>query len=480
MSGVKRMYINGEWIEAKSRKTINIYNPATREVVGEITYGGREETRRAIEAANAAFKEWATSTAKVRAKFLSKLGALIAKNRDELATIMASEMGKPIKEGVVEVLSAADNFNWYAEEAKRVYGETIPSTFANKRLHVMKAPVGVTAAITPWNFPMSMVARKLAPALAAGCTVILKPSELSPLSAIRIFELIEEAGFPRGVANVVLGEPTEVGNEFMENQMVKKITFTGSTRVGKLLYQQAANQVKRVSLELGGHAPFIVFEDADIDLAVKGLVESKFLNAGQTCISANRLYVHESIADEFTKKLVARMERIVVGDGRNAETEIGPLVNEAGLNKVLSQIEDAKQKGASILIGGHRLTGEDYDDGYYCAPTVLAAVSPNMKILTEETFGPVVPLVTFSDDEEVINMANNSDYGLAAYIYSQNVKRCLTIPEKLEYGIIGVNDSVPTQTQAPFGGIKNSGLGREGGKWGIEGFLETKLVSYGV
>ncbi|WP_254475831.1 NAD-dependent succinate-semialdehyde dehydrogenase [Brevibacillus sp. HB1.4B] len=391
-----------------------------------------------------------------------------------------NEMGKPIKEGVVEVLSAADNFNWYAEEAKRVYGETIPSTFANKRLHVGKAPVGVTAAITPWNFPISMVARKLAPALAAGCTVILKPSELSPLTAIRIFELIEEAGFPRGVANVVLGEPTEVGKEFMENKMVKKITFTGSTRVGKLLYQQAANEVKRVSLELGGHAPFIVFEDANIDLAVKGLVESKFLNAGQTCISTNRLYVHESIADEFTKKLVTRMERIVVGDGRNAETEIGPLVNEAGLNKVLNQIEDAKQKGASIIMGGHRLTGEDYDEGYFCAPTVLADVSPNMKIFTEETFGPVVPIVTFTDDEEVINMANNSDYGLAAYIFSQNVKRCLTFPEKLEYGIIGVNDSVPPQTQAPFGGIKNSGLGREGGKWGIEGFLETKLVSYGV
>lgn len=480
MSEIKKMYINGEWILAESGNVLDVHNPATGEVVGTITYGGQAEAAKAIAAADDASKAWATATARERAKYLSKLSGLISKNRDDLAAIIAAELGKPIREATGEVLGAADNFAYYAEEAKRVNGETIPSTFPNKRIHVIKQPVGVTAAITPWNFPINMAARKIAPALAAGCPIILKPAELTPLTSIRLFELMEQAGFPKGVVNLVLGEPAEIGDEFMANKKVRKVTFTGSTRVGKMLMAKASDQVKRISLELGGHAPFIVFEDANIDAAVKGLFDSKYRNAGQMCICTNRLYVHESIADEFSEKLVARIQKSKVGDGRNPETEIGPLVNEAGLVKVLDQIEDAKQKGAEVLTGGHRLTGEEYDSGYFCAPTVLSGITNEMKIMTEETFGPVVPVVTFKDEEEVINMANNSDYGLAAYIFSQDISRCLRVPEMLEYGIIGVNDGSPTQTQAPFGGFKESGLGREGGKWGIEGFLETKFVSYGI
>lgn len=480
MENLKKMYINGEWVAAESGNTLDVTSPATGEVVGTITYGDGSDTRKAIDAASAAFKEWGSATARERAKCLQKLSGLIAKNRDELAGIIAAELGKPIREATGEVLGAVDNFAWYAEEAKRVYGETVPSTFPNKRLHVMKQPVGVVAAITPWNFPINMAARKIAPALAAGCTVILKPAEATPLVAVRLFELIEEAGFPKGVVNLVLGEPKSVGQELMENKKVNKITFTGSTGVGKLLMAQAASTLKRVSLELGGHAPFIVFEDADLDLAVKGLFESKYRNAGQMCICTNRLYVHESVAEEFAAKLVKRVERSVVGDGRNKEAEIGPLINQAALDKVLDHIEDARSKGAKVLTGGERLSGEEYDNGYFCAPTVLSNITSDMKITTDETFGPVVPIITFKDEEEVIAAANDSDYGLAAYMYSENVKRCLRVPEKLEYGIVGVNDGSPTQTQAPFGGFKESGLGREGGKWGIEGFLETKFVSYGI
>lgn len=480
MTDIKKMYINGEWVAAESGNTLDVTSPATGEVVGTVTFGDGTDTAKAIDAADQAFKEWGSATARERAKYLSKLSGLIAKNRDELASIIASELGKPIREAKGEVLGAADNFTWYAEEAKRIYGETVPSTFPNKRIHVMKQPVGVTAAITPWNFPINMAARKIAPALAAGCTVVLKPAELTPLTAIRLFELIEEAGFPKGVVNLVLGEPEKVGKEIMENKKVNKVTFTGSTRVGKLLMSQAAEHVKRISLELGGHAPFIVFEDADIDAAAKGLFDSKYRNTGQMCICTNRLFVHESVADEFSKKLVERIEKSVVGDGRNPEAEIGPLVNQAGLDKVLDHIEDAKGKGATVLTGGQRLTGDAYDQGFYCAPTVLSNVTGEMKIVTEETFGPVVPIITFKDEEEVIAAANDSEYGLAAYMFSQNVSRCLRVPEKLEYGIVGVNDGSPAQTQAPFGGFKESGLGREGGKWGIEGFLETKFVSYGV
>ncbi|MBO8162592.1 MAG: NAD-dependent succinate-semialdehyde dehydrogenase [Brevibacillus sp.] len=477
---VKPMFINGEWTEAENGETLQVMNPATGEVVGVVSYGDEKEAKKAIAAAHEAFKSWSRLTARERSKHLYALHELIRDHRDELAAIISAEMGKPLREAKGEVLGAADNFLWYAEEAKRVYGETIPSSLANKRIMVIRQPVGVVGAITPWNFPVNMVARKIAPALAAGCTVVLKPAESTPLSAIRLFELIEKAGFPKGVANLVVGKPEAVGKEFTDNPKIRKIAFTGSTRVGKLLMEAAAKQVKRVSLELGGHAPFIVFEDADLDAAVEGLFESKFRNSGQMCICTNRLYVHEAVVDAFSEKLVERLKKAKVGDGRNKETEIGPLVNQQALDKVLEHIEDAREKGGRVIYGGSRLTEGEYAKGFFCEPTVIADVNTEMKIAQEETFGPVVPILPFRDEAAVIEMANDTVYGLAAYVYTQNNSRCFRLAEALEYGIVGVNDGAPTQTQAPFGGFKESGIGREGGYYGLEEFLETKFVSFGI
>lgn len=480
MTDSKKMYINGEWIEAESGETYAVMNPATGEQVGAISYGDGRDAGKAIAAAHEAFKGWSQLAARERSKYLYNLYDLVRKNRDELAALISAEMGKPLGEAKFEVLGAADNFMWYAEEAKRVYGETIPSSAPNKRLMVMKQPVGVVAAITPWNFPVNMVARKIAPALAAGCTVVLKPAEKAPLSTIRMFELIEEAGFPKGVANLVTGEASAIGKEIIENPKVAKITFTGSTRVGKLLMEGAAAQVKRISMELGGHAPFIVFEDADIDAAVKGLFESKYRNAGQMCICTNRLYVQESIVEAFTAKLVERLKNTKVGDGRVKGVEIGPLVDEAALHSVMGHIEDACEKGAAVAFGGKRLTEGDYSKGFFLEPTVLTNVNQDMKVCYEETFGPVVPVISFTDESSVLEMANDTIYGLAAYVYTQNNSRCFRMAEGLEYGIVGINDGSPTQTQAPFGGFKQSGIGREGGQYAMEGFLETKFVSIGL
>ncbi|WCN38429.1 NAD-dependent succinate-semialdehyde dehydrogenase [Aneurinibacillus uraniidurans] len=480
MTDSKKMYINGEWIEAESGETLEITNPANGEVVGTISYGDARDANKAIAAAHEAFKSWSQAAARERSKYLYNLYELVRKNRDELAGLISAEMGKPLGEAKFEVLGAADNFMWYAEEAKRVYGETIPSSAPNKRLMVMKQPVGVVAAITPWNFPVNMVARKIAPALAVGCTVVLKPAEKAPLSTIRMFELIEEAGFPKGVANLVTGDASSIGKEIVDNPKVAKITFTGSTRVGKLLMEGAAAQVKRISMELGGHAPFIVFEDADLDAAVKGLFESKYRNAGQMCICTNRLYVHESIVEAFTAKLVERLQNTKVGDGRVKGVEIGPLVDETALTSVLGQIEDAKGKGGCIAFGGNRLTEGEYSKGFFIEPTVITDVTPEMNIYSQETFGPVVPIIPFQDEASVLAMANDSIYGLAAYVYTQNNARCFRMAEGLEYGIVGVNDGSPTQTQAPFGGYKQSGIGREGGHYALDGFLETKFVSFGV
>lgn len=476
----KKMYINGEWIEAESGETYAVTNPATGEQVGAISYGDGRDASKAIAAAHEAFKGWSKLAARERSKYLYNLYDLVRKNRDELAALISAEMGKPLGEAKFEVLGAADNFMWYAEEAKRVYGETVPSSAPNKRLMVIQQPVGVVAAITPWNFPVNMVARKIAPALAAGCTVVLKPAEKAPLSTIRMFELIQEAGFPQGVANLVTGDAAAIGKEIVENPKVAKITFTGSTRVGKLLMEGAAAQVKRISMELGGHAPFIVFEDADIDAAVKGLFESKYRNAGQMCICTNRLYVHESVVEEFTAKLVERLKNTKVGDGREKGVEIGPLVDEAALNNVLGHIQDAEEKGATIAVGGKRLTDDAYSNGFFLEPTVITNVTQDMKVCYEETFGPVVPVISFTDEASVLEMANDTVYGLAAYVYTQNNSRCFRMAEGLEYGIVGINDGSPTQTQAPFGGFKQSGIGREGGKYAMEGFLETKFVSIGL
>lgn len=480
MAESKKMYINGEWVAAESSETLEVVNPANGEVVATVSFGDEREARKAIDAAHEAFASWSRLTARERSKYLYALSELVKSSRDELAGIISAEMGKPLGEAKGEVLGAADNFVWYAEEAKRVYGETIPSSVANKRIMVLRQPVGVVGAITPWNFPVNMVARKIAPALAAGCTVVLKPAESTPLSAIRLFELIEQAGFPKGVVNLVIGKPEAVGREFIDNPKLSKIAFTGSTRVGKLLMEGAAKQVKRVSMELGGHAPFIVFEDADLDAAVKGLFESKFRNSGQMCICTNRLYVHESVADAFTEKLVERLKRAKVGDGRQKETEIGPLVNQRALDKVLEHIEDAKAKGGQVVYGGKRLTEGEYAKGFYCEPTVITGVTSEMKIAYEETFGPVVPVIRFQDEAAVVQQANDSRYGLAAYVYTRDNQRCFRMAEQLEYGIVGINDGSPTQTQAPFGGLKESGIGREGGHYGMDEYLETKFVSFGL
>jgi len=477
---VKKMYINGEWQEALSGKTMNVINPANGEIVGVVAYGGREETARAIDAAHQAFPAWSGAPARERAKYLLAISELIRKYRDELAQIMSAEMGKPFMEAKFEVMGAVDNFQWYAEEAKRVYGETIPSSVPNKRIMVLKQPVGVTAAITPWNFPINMAARKIAPALAAGCTVVFKPAMKTPLTAIRLTEIMEEAGLPKGVVNLVLGHSSEIGNEIVENPKVAKITFTGSTEVGKKLMEGAAKHVKRISMELGGHAPFIVFEDADLDAAVEGLFESKYRNAGQMCISTNRLYVHQAVLEPFTEKLIERLKRTKVGDGREKGVEIGPLVDEAALKGVMAHIEDAKEKGAKVLYGGERLTEGEYAKGFFLQPTVLSDVKDDMRIVREETFGPVLPIIPFTDEAEVIRKANDTIYGLAAYVYTQNLSRSVRVAEALEYGIVGVNDGAPTQTQAPFGGFKQSGIGREGGHYAMDEFLEVKFVSIGI
>ncbi|WP_027417028.1 NAD-dependent succinate-semialdehyde dehydrogenase [Aneurinibacillus terranovensis] len=480
MAELKKMYINGEWVEAEGGDKLEVINPSTGETVGIVTFGDSRDAQKAIDAADVAFKSWSKLTARERSKYLYNLYELVRNDRDQLAGIVSAEMGKPLREAKGEVLGTADNFMWYAEEAKRVYGETVPSSVPNKRIMVNKQPVGVVAAITPWNFPVNMVARKIAPALAAGCTVVLKPAESTPLSAIRLFELIEQAGFPKGVVNLVIGEPESVGQEFTGNKKVRKVGFTGSTRVGKLLMEAAAKTVKRVSLELGGHAPFIVFEDADLDAAVAGLFESKFRNTGQQCICTNRLYVQESIVSAFTEKLVERLKNAKVGDGRDKATEIGPLVNERGLQKVLDHIDDAKKKGGKIVFGGNRLTDGEYGKGFFCEPTVVLDVTKEMKIYNEETFGPVVPVVAFREEAEVIELANDTDYGLAAYVYTKDNSRCFRMSEALEYGIVGINDGAPTQTQAPFGGFKESGIGREGGRYAMEEFLETKFVSFQI
>ncbi|MGH7423025.1 MAG: NAD-dependent succinate-semialdehyde dehydrogenase, partial [Candidatus Methylomirabilales bacterium] len=401
--------------------------------------------------------------------------------KEELARILTSEQGKPLFEARGEIEYAAGFVTWYAEEGKRVYGETIPASVAHKRLLVIKQPVGVVAAITPWNFPAGMVTRKIAPALAAGCPVVLKPAEQTPLTAIALFQIFEEAGFPAGVVNLITTrDPSEVGRELVENPLVRMIAFTGSTEVGKLLMRGAAAQVKRISLELGGNAPFIVFEDADLDKAVAAAVASKFRNMGQTCICANRIYVQESILESFTAKFVERVKQLRVGNGLEEGVHVGPLIDEGGFKKVCAHVEDAVAKGARVLTGGTPRTDGPFAHGHFFEPTVLASVRKGMQILEEETFGPVAPLVPFRDEAEVIRAANDTRYGLAAYFYSQNVSRCIRVAEQLEYGIVGANDAMPAVPQAPFGGLKESGFGREGGREGIEEFLEVKLISLGL
>ena len=468
------MVINGEKIGLDLEK-VDVLNPATNKSVGTIPNGGKEEADQAVEAAYEAFKQWSEKTAYERATYLQKLNGLILENQDEFARTMTLEMGKPLNESKGEVVYAASFVEWYAEEAKRVYGETIPSHASNKRLQVWKKPVGVVAAITPWNFPLAMITRKIAPALAAGCTVIIKPSKESPITAINFMELVEKAGFPRGVINLVTGSSSKIVGAMMENEKVRKITFTGSTEIGKLLIEQSAKQVKRLSLELGGHAPFIVLDDANIDKAVEGVLASKFRNGGQTCVCANRIYVQTGIYDQFVEKFAEKVKKLKVGDGLD-EVDIGPLINEDGLQKVENHIKDAVEKGASLVTGGNRIEG----NGTFFEPTVLRDIDPSMIIMQEETFGPVAPIQKIESDEEAAELANSTEYGLAAYVFTENVSRGTKLIEKLDFGIVGWNDGVPSAAQAPFGGMKESGVGREGGHEGMDAFLETQYVSIGI
>jgi succinate-semialdehyde dehydrogenase/glutarate-semialdehyde dehydrogenase len=467
----RRNRVGGTWIEADLGASFEVRNPATGEALASVPNCGAAEAGRAVEAAAAAFPAWAALPAVERANVLTTLCSFMLRDAERLATLLTKENGKPIKESRAEVQYAADFVRWSAEEARRIYGETIPASVPNRRHIVLKQPVGVVGAITPWNFPAAMITRKVAPALAAGCTVVVKPAEQTPLTALELAKLCEAARLPAGVLNVITGDPVAIGREFLSNPKVRKIAFTGSTEVGKLLMRGAADQVKRVSLELGGHAPFIVFDDADLDKAVDGLIANKFRNAGQTCICTNRVYVQRGAYAEFAKRLAAKAAALVLGNGLDEATQIGPMIDRPSLEKVAAHVEDARGRGARVLCGGHARDGRWYE------PTILSEVPNDAKVLHEETFGPVAPLVAFDSEEEVLRLANDSTYGLAAYFFTRDYARVFRVSEALEFGIVGANDPAPAVPQAPFGGVKESGVGREGGKWALEEYLEVKHVS---
>jgi len=468
-----KCYINGEWIEANSKDTISVNNPATLKEIGTVPKCGKEETKIAIDAANAAWPTWKSTSAKERSIILRKWFDLIISNKEELAQIMTIEQGKPINESRGEIVYGASFIEWFAEEAKRVYGDTIPDPLTDRRIVVLKQPVGVVASITPWNFPNAMITRKCAPALAVGCPVVIKPASQTPYSALALAALAEEAGFPKGTLNVITGKASEIGDELATNPIVRKLSFTGSTEIGKVLMAKCAGTVKKVSMELGGHAPFIVFDDANIDDAVIGAMQSKFRNTGQTCVCANRVYVQEKVYEEFCQKFVEAVSKMKVGDGLEEDVTSGPLIDENSLNKVEEHVQDAVQMGAKVAIGGskHSLGMNFYQ------PTILTDVTPQAKITFEETFGPVAPVYKFKDEKEVIDLANNSPYGLASYFYSRDIGRVWRVAEALEYGMVGVNTGLTSKAEAPFGGIKESGLGREGSKYGIDDFIEIKYVN---
>ena len=469
-------YINGVWTSGDATKTFDVLNPATGELLASLPDMGAGETRTAIDAAHAAQPTWAARPAKERSALLRKWFDLMVANADELAAILTAEMGKPFPEARGEILYAAAYIEWYAEEAKRIYGETIPAPSQDKRMIVIRQPVGVVGTITPWNFPAAMIARKIAPALAVGCTAVSKPAEQTPLTAIALAVLAEQAGIPPGVFNVIVGvDGPAIGRELCGNEKVRKISFTGSTEVGRILMRQCADQIKKVSLELGGNTPFIVFDDADLDAAVEGAIASKYRNAGQTCVCANRLYVQSNVYDAFAAKLAAKVAEMPVGDGFEPGVLIGPLIDEQGLAKVEDHVSDALAKGAKVLIGGKRIDGA----GTFFAPTVLTGVARGMKVAREETFGPVAPLFRFETVEDVIAQANDTEFGLAAYFYAGDLKKVWRVAEALEYGMIGINTGLMSSETAPFGGIKQSGLGREGSRHGADDYLEMKYLCIG-
>jgi succinate-semialdehyde dehydrogenase/glutarate-semialdehyde dehydrogenase len=468
-------YINGQWVAADNGATMPVVDPATGRTLGTAPWMGAAETRRAIAAADAAWPVWRAKLAKERSAILRKWYELMLANVDDLALILTTEQGKPLAEAKGEITIGAAYVEWFAEEAKRVYGDVIPTIGNDRRLVVVKEPVGVCAAITPWNFPSSMITRKVAPALAAGCTVLIKPAEATPYSALALAELAHRAGFPPGVLNVLTGDAPAIGGEMCANPTVRKLSFTGSTEVGRLLMRQVAPTIKKISLELGGNAPFVVFDDADLDAAADGAIISKYRNAGQTCVCANRFFVHDKVYDAFAAKLAAKVAALKVGAGTEPGVTQGPLIDAAALAKVEEHVADATAHGAKALLGGrrHALGGTFYE------PTVLTGVTADMKIFREETFGPVAPLIRFSTDAEVVELANRTEFGLASYFYARDIGRIWRVAEALEYGMVGVNTGLITTEVAPFGGVKQSGLGREGSKYGIEEFVEVKYICFG-
>jgi succinate-semialdehyde dehydrogenase/glutarate-semialdehyde dehydrogenase len=471
----QQCYVDGAWVDADGRATIEVQDPASGDVIGTVPRMGAAETRRAIEAAARAFESWRHTTAKQRAAILRKWFDLTMANQEDLAVIMTREQGKPLAESRGEVAYGAAFVEWYAEEAKRVYGDIIPTIADSRRLMVLKQPVGVCAAITPWNFPNAMITRKCAPALAAGCTVVAKPASFTPYSALALAELAERAGMPKGVFNVVTGDARTVGGELTANDTVRKLSFTGSTEVGKILLKQCADTVKKVSMELGGHAPLIIFDDADIDAAVKGAIACKFRNSGQTCVCTNRIYVQDGVYDAFAAKFTEAVKALKVGAGHEPGVEQGPLIEPAAVDKVERHVADARSKGAKVLAGGKRHAR----GGQFYEPTVLSECSPDMVITREETFGPVAPLYRFKDEAEVIGLANKTEYGLASYFFARDVGRVFRVAEALEAGIVSVNEGIFSTEVAPFGGYKHSGIGREGSKYGIDEYLEIKYVNLG-
>lgn len=467
-------YINGEWVSSGNGTTFPVYNPATGEVITNVANLTSVEVSKAIDDASNAWKTWKHTTAKERSNLLRKWFNIIIANKDELARLMTMECGKPLSESLTEVAYGAGFIEWFAEEARRMYGDVIPQHTADRRLLTIKQPVGVVAAITPWNFPLAMITRKVGPALAAGCTVVLKPASETPLTALALAAFASEAGIPAGILNVVTSKDNKgVGEELCRNEKVRKLSFTGSTNVGKTLMKQCADTIKRISFELGGNAPFIVFDDADIDNAVKGAMASKYRNAGQTCVCTNRFLVQEGIYDAFVEKLSAATASLKVGNGLDNEVSIGPLINKKGLDKVNEMVNDAVAKGGKIITGGKPM------DGLFYEPTVIANANASMLISEEEVFGPISPVFKFKTEEEAIQMANDTIYGLASYFYSNDVSRCWRVAEQLEYGMVGINEGLISTEVAPFGGVKQSGIGREGSKYGIEEYVEIKYMCYG-
>ena len=470
-----KAFIDGKWVDSDDRSTFPVINPATGEVICEVVSCGKNETRRAIEAAEKARPSWQKIPIKEKANILRKWFELMVEAQEHLAQILPAEQGKPLFESRGEIAYGANFIEWFAEEGKRIYGDIIPPPSNDKRIVVIKQPVGVVACITPWNFPNAMLTRKIAPALAAGCTVVCKPANATPLSALAFTELAVRAGVPRGVINIVAGKTSEIGEEMTSNPIVKKLTFTGSTPIGKKLMADCAATVKRTSMELGGNAPFIVFDDADLDAAVAGAMICKFRNAGQTCVCANRILVQENIYDNFITRLKEAAESLVIGDGKNDDVTIGPLINEKAANDVIDFIEDAKSKGAEIITGGNQSKAGNC----FIEPTILGNVDQSMRVFNEEIFGPIAPIFKFKTEKEAIEIANNTEFGLACYFYSRDIGRIWRVGEALEFGIVGINEGIISNEMAPFGGVKESGQGREGSKYGLDDYLEIKYMCLG-